>query len=123
MYYDINIDLARRPQFQDAVRMIDAVGDGHGHGHDAAAAGELVCREALDQEKLNARVNLVKGWANEYDGPTFRWDDPAVSGQSDERATVSVRLTLTTDDEKTAQQQLTFTTVRKTGWLVCDVTG
>ena len=90
---------------------------------DPAAAGELVCREALDQEKLNARVNLVKGWANEYDGPTFRWDDPAVSGQSDDRATVSVRLTLTTDDEKTAQQQLTITTVRKTGWQVCDVTG
>lgn len=90
---------------------------------DAAAAGELVCREALDQEKLNARVNLVKSWANEHDGPTFRWDDPAVSGQSDERATVSVRLTLTTDDEKTAQQQLTITTVRKTGWQVCDVTG
>ena len=90
---------------------------------DAAAASELVCREALDEKKLAARVDMVKGWANEYDGPVFRWDDPAVGGQSDERATVSVRLTLTTDDEKTAQQQLTITTVRKTGWLVCDVAG
>jgi len=24
---------------------------------------------------------------------------------------------------KTAEQQLTFTVVRKTGWLVCDVSG
>ena len=29
MYYDINIDLARRPQFQEAVRMIDTVEAGH----------------------------------------------------------------------------------------------
>ena len=36
---------------------------------------------------------------------------------------VSVQLIMTTDDEKIAQQQLSFTVVRKTGWLVCDVTG
>jgi hypothetical protein len=90
---------------------------------DAAAAGETVCREARDADRLAARVDQIKGYAGAYDAPSFRWDEPSVGGQSDERATVSVRLTVSTEDEKTAEQQLTFTTVRKTGWLVCDVTG
>jgi hypothetical protein len=90
---------------------------------DPATAGDVVCREARDEEQLKARVDQIKGYANEYDAPSFRWNDPAVSGQTDERATVGVQLTMTTDDEKTAQQQLTFTVVHKTGWLVCDVKG
>jgi hypothetical protein len=90
---------------------------------DPETAGEVVCREARDADQLKARVDQIKGYANEYDAPSFRWNDPAVSGQTDERATVGVQLTMTTDDEKTAQQQLTFTVVRKTGWLVCDVNG
>jgi hypothetical protein len=34
-----------------------------------------------------------------------------------------VQLTMSTEDEKTAQQTLTFTTVHKTGWLVCEIAG
>jgi len=90
---------------------------------DAAAAGDVVCREALDQEKLDDRVDQIKGYANEYDAPAFSWTEPAITRQTDDRATVVVPLTMTTDDEKTAQQQLTFTVVRKTDWLVCDVSG
>lgn len=90
---------------------------------DATAAGDLVCREARDEQQLRDRVNQIKGYAGEYEAPSLRWSDPAVSGQTDERATVTVRLTLTTEDEKAAQQQLTFTVVHKTGWLVCDVSG
>jgi hypothetical protein len=90
---------------------------------DAAAAGDLVCRESRDKDKLAARVNQIKGYANLYEGPSFNWGEPAVSGQSEERATVSVQLTMSTDDEKTAQQKLTFTTVHKTGWLVCEIAG
>lgn len=90
---------------------------------DPRSAGDVVCREARDEDKLQARVDQIKGYANEYDAPSFRWNDPAVSSQTDERATVGVQLTMSTEDEKTAQQQLTFTVVRKTGWLVCDVSG
>jgi hypothetical protein len=90
---------------------------------DPVSAGDAVCREARDADRLKARVDQIKGYANEYDAPSFRWNDPAVQGQTDERATVGVQLTMTTDDEKTAQQQLTFTVIRKTGWLVCDVKG
>jgi hypothetical protein len=89
----------------------------------ASAAGDLVCREARDKQKLSARVDQIKDYAAAYDGPAFRWNDPAVAGQSDEKATVSVQLTMSTEDEKQAQQQLTFTVVHKTGWLVCDVAG
>jgi hypothetical protein len=46
-----------------------------------------------------------------------------VGDQTKERAVVTVQLTLSTEDEKQAEQTLTFTTVHKTGWLVCDVAG
>jgi flagellar basal body-associated protein FliL len=90
---------------------------------DAAAAGQLVCRQARDEKKLTARVNEIKSYASEYEGPTFRWTEPTVNGETDERAVVSVQLTLSTQDEKTAKQSLTFTTVHKAGWLVCEISG
>lgn len=90
---------------------------------DASAAGELVCRQSLQKQKLSARVDQIKNQAAEYDGPAFRWNDPSVTGQTDQRATVSVQLTMSTDDEKQARQELTFTVVHKTGWLVCDIAG
>ncbi|MFI7596733.1 hypothetical protein [Actinoplanes sp. NPDC049681] len=90
---------------------------------DAKAAGDSVCREARDEDKLKGRVDQIKGYASQYEAPTYRWTEPAVSGQSDDKATVAVQLTMVTDDEKSAEQQLTFTVVRKTGWLVCDVRG
>ena len=90
---------------------------------DATAAEDLVCRAARDPAALTHRVEQIKNYTNEYEGPTFRWDEPSVAGQTDDRATVSVQLTMSTDDEKTAQQSLSFTTVHKTGWLVCDITG
>ena len=88
---------------------------------DPDAAEDVVCREARDEEQLRGRVKQIKEYASEYEGASFRWTDPAVSGQTDKRATVAVQLTMTTDDEKAAQQQLTFTVVHKTSWLVCDV--
>jgi len=36
---------------------------------------------------------------------------------------VTLQLTMSTDDEKQAQQELTFTVVHKTGWQVCDIAG
>jgi hypothetical protein len=90
---------------------------------DSSAAGDLVCREARDPQKLAARVEQIKGYAAEYDAPSFRWADPTVDSQTEDRATVSVQLTMSTDDEKSAQQQLTFTTIHKTGWLVCEISG
>ncbi len=90
---------------------------------DATDAGTMVCRGSRDPAKLTARVAQIKDMNSQYDNPTFRWDDPAVSDQTDDHATVTVGLTLSTDDEKSSAQTLTFTTVHKTGWLVCDISG
>jgi flagellar basal body-associated protein FliL len=90
---------------------------------DAAAADDLVCREARDQTKINERIREIKAYSDGYQEPVYRWADPTVASAEDDRAVVSVRLSMATSDEKTAQQDLEFTVIRKTGWLVCEVTG
>ncbi|MBU2663316.1 hypothetical protein KOI35_07310 [Actinoplanes bogorensis] len=90
---------------------------------DAKAADDLVCREARDETKIADRVSDIKAYADGYTDPVFRWADPEVTENKDDQARVSVELTMSTADEKTASQQLEFTVIRKTGWLVCEVTG
>ena len=46
-----------------------------------------------------------------------------MSDSGKDRAEVSVEVTMSTGDEKTARQDLEFTVIRKTGWLVCEVSG
>jgi flagellar basal body-associated protein FliL len=90
---------------------------------DADAADGLVCRQARDKDKLADRINEIKNYGNVYDAPTFRWSEPEVGSQTDKRAIVTVQLTLSTKDEKQAQQTLVITTIHKSSWLVCDVAG
>jgi hypothetical protein len=90
---------------------------------DVAAADDLVCREARDQKKLTAQVSAIRAYTEGYQEPVFRWADPTVASSDDDRALVSVELTMSTSDEKTAAQDLQFTVIRKTGWLVCDISG
>ncbi|MBM2617161.1 hypothetical protein JIG36_16535 [Actinoplanes sp. LDG1-06] len=90
---------------------------------DASAADDLVCREARDETKIADRVSDIKAYAEGYTDPVFRWADPEVTENKDDRARVEVELTMSTADEKTSSQELEFTVIRKTGWLVCEVTG
>jgi hypothetical protein len=90
---------------------------------DATAAEDLVCREARDKNKISSRIEEIKTYASGYQDPTFRWAEPAVSDNEKDRAEVAVKVTMATADEKTAEQQLQFTVIHKTGWLVCDVSG
>jgi hypothetical protein len=90
---------------------------------DATAADDLVCREARDQHKIADRVQEIKTYSAGYSDPVYRWAEPAVSGDGKDHAQVDVKVTVSTADEKSAGQQLQFTVIRKTGWLVCDVTG
>jgi hypothetical protein len=90
---------------------------------DANAADELVCRESRDETKLADRVREIKAYSDGYQEPLYRWEEPAVAGSGEDRAVVSVQLMMSTADEKTARQDLEFTVIRKTGWLVCEVAG
>ena len=67
------------------------------------------------------KVAEVQKYATEYQNPRFRWTTPKVDNQTGDRATVTTKVTMTTADEKVADQDLRFTVVRKTGWWVCEV--
>lgn len=88
---------------------------------DAKKAADLVCAEARDEAAIKSKVAEIEGYASTYQKPRFRWDAPTVQDQNDESAKVSVELSMVTEDEKTSEQTLTFTVVKKTGWWVCEV--
>ncbi|WP_328342203.1 Rv0361 family membrane protein [Micromonospora sp. NBC_00421] len=88
---------------------------------DAGKAANFVCSESRDQQKISAKVAEVQKYATTYTNPRFRWSSPTVDSQNGDRATVSTKLTMTTGDERIAEQPLRFTVVRKAGWWVCEV--
>jgi hypothetical protein len=88
---------------------------------DAAKAADLVCTAARDQDKIRAKVSEVEEYVATYQNPRFRWDTPTVDNETGDRATVTTTVTVTTADEKIADQDLRFTVIRKTGWWVCEV--
>ncbi|WP_407664723.1 Rv0361 family membrane protein [Micromonospora tarensis] len=88
---------------------------------DATKAASRVCAAARDDDKIAAKVAEVQKYASTYQNPRFRWTTPKVDNQTGDRATVSTRITMTTADEKVADQELRFTVVQKTGWWVCEV--
>ncbi|MEV4491723.1 hypothetical protein AB0K04_16575 [Micromonospora coxensis] len=87
----------------------------------AGKATDLVCAASRDPEKIAAKVAEVDRYAAQYTGARFRWATPTVDSQNGDRATVSAKVTMTTADEKIAEQALRFTVVRKAGWRVCEV--
>jgi hypothetical protein len=88
---------------------------------DAEKAASHVCSAARNDKKIAAKVAEVKRYVEEHQEPRFRWTTPKVDNQTGKRATVSTRLTMTTSDEKIAEQDLRFTVVQQTGWWVCEV--
>ncbi|RZU72149.1 hypothetical protein EV384_0491 [Micromonospora kangleipakensis] len=88
---------------------------------DARKAATFVCSASRDDKKITGKVAEVQKYAAEYQNPRFRWTTPKVDNQTGDRATVTTKVTMTTSDEKVADQELRFTVVRKTGWWVCEV--
>lgn len=88
---------------------------------DAEKAATFVCAASRDDKKIAAKVAEVRKYTTRYQNPRFRWTAPKVDNQAGDRATVTTRVTMTTSDEKVADQDLRFTVVRKTGWWVCEV--
>jgi hypothetical protein len=89
--------------------------------HDVPKAKRLVCSEARNESDLTKKIDEVKQYQAKYRSPKFSWDTPAVSDQKSDSAKVNVKVKMTTEDEKVAEQQLNFIVVKKTGWFVCDV--
>ncbi|WP_232074767.1 Rv0361 family membrane protein [Phytohabitans suffuscus] len=90
---------------------------------DVTKANDLVCAESRDETALTTKVDEIKANSTKYKNPRYKWDEPKVDSQEPESATVSVKVTMTTQDEKVAEQQLKFTVVQKTGWFVCEIGG
>lgn len=88
---------------------------------DAAKATELVCSAARDRKKIADKVAEVEKYVATYQSPRFKWTTPKVDTRTDKRATVSTKVTMTTADEKVADQELLFTVVQNAGWWVCEV--
>jgi hypothetical protein len=90
---------------------------------DATRAASLVCSEARDEAAIGRRVQEVERYAATYTSPRFEWSPPRIDERTTETARVSTTLTVTTGDEKVADQRLTFRLVNKIGWWVCEVGG
>ncbi|MER6757286.1 hypothetical protein ABT235_24265 [Micromonospora echinofusca] len=88
---------------------------------DADRAAGLVCSSSRDKKKIAAKVAEVEKHVSAHQNPRFRWSTPQVDNQTGDRATVTTKVTMTTADEKVADQDLRFTVVKKTGWWVCEV--
>ncbi|WBB97311.1 MULTISPECIES: hypothetical protein [unclassified Solwaraspora] len=85
------------------------------------AAADLVCREARDESALIEKVEEIEGYSSTYRNPQFEWNVPTVDEQDEDRAVVSVTVRMVTEDERSAEQDLSFMVVQKSGWFVCDV--
>ncbi|PZF96003.1 hypothetical protein C1I93_14505 [Micromonospora endophytica] len=88
---------------------------------DAASAARLVCSAARDQDRIRAKVAEIETYVSTHQNPRFRWDSPTVDNETGDRATVTTTVTVTTSDEKIADQDLRFTVIRRSGWWVCEV--
>ena len=88
---------------------------------DIEAASRITCADARNRDDISRKIDEIKEYSDQYKDPKFTWTAPAVSDQGSERATVDVKLRVTTQDEKVAEQQLQFTVIKSTGWFVCEV--
>ncbi|HEY3008597.1 MAG TPA: hypothetical protein VGJ63_11130 [Micromonosporaceae bacterium] len=90
---------------------------------DADKAARLVCRDARDNAEITKKVDEIKAYATTYPNAQFDWDEPKVDDKTAKRATVTVKVTATTGDEREAEERLVFTVINDSGWWVCDVSG
>ncbi|WP_341717987.1 hypothetical protein QQG74_30015 [Micromonospora sp. FIMYZ51] len=88
---------------------------------DVAKAARMVCSAARDQAQIRTKVTEIETYVSTHQNPRFRWDTPTVDNETGDRATVTTTVTVTTADEKIADQNLRFTVIRRSGWWVCEV--
>ncbi|HEY8474298.1 MAG TPA: hypothetical protein VIL37_16910 [Natronosporangium sp.] len=93
------------------------------HNQDAEQAADLVCSEARDEAALQTKIDELKAYQGTQLNPIFEWSEPTVVEERDRLAVVEVTVTMTTSDEKTANQNLAVSVLDKqdNGWWVCDL--
>lgn len=89
---------------------------------DVTKAEETVCKAARDKKVITAQIEKIAGYDTTYRSPKFSWET-TVSEETKESATVGVKLTMSTSDEKVSSQDLKLTVVNSDGWRVCEVQG
>lgn len=88
---------------------------------DPDRAKKTVCADARDDGKIAEQIGDLRRFTSNYDKPTFTWSTPRVSHVGADKATVSLDLTMTTEDLKASKQQLTLDAVKDKGWWICGV--
>jgi hypothetical protein len=90
---------------------------------DPAGAAALVCSESRDEGALGTKIDEIRTYRETEVDPSFAWTDPTVVSETEELALVEVTVTMTTGDEKTADQNLRVSVLDKdaNGWWVCDL--
>lgn len=89
---------------------------------DVATANGLVCSAARDAAVIDRKVQEVVRQASAYPDPRFEWSPPQIEERTGDTARVSTVLTMTSSDERVAEQRIAFQVVNQTGWRVCEVT-
>ncbi len=89
--------------------------------HDVDKASKFVCKDARNKAKLTKKIQELKDYEQQYKSPKFSWAAPTVETQSNESATLNVKINFSTADDRVAERALKILTVNKSGWWVCEV--
>jgi hypothetical protein len=85
-------------------------------------ASKYVCSAARDPKLITKKIDELRQYEQKFNrDPRFSWDEPKVENATDESAKVSVTIRFNTSDDRTAEQRLTITAVKNSGWYVCDI--
>jgi hypothetical protein len=89
--------------------------------HDVEAANKFVCSESRNKTALSKKINDLRSYEQKYKAPRYTWPEPTVDSKKSDTATLTVPVTITTDDDRVATKKLRFITVNESGWWVCEV--
>jgi flagellar basal body-associated protein FliL len=81
----------------------------------------FVCKDARDKGKLTKKIQELKEYGDKYKSPKFTWAAPTIDTQTNQTATLSVKINFSTADDRVAERNLKIVTVNKSGWWVCEV--
>jgi hypothetical protein len=88
---------------------------------DADAAAKATCKELRDPKVIGDRITKIEDQLKNYRSPKVTWTDPTIESTGENTAVATVKLSLSTGDEKSSSIDLKITLVKNDGWRGCDV--